>query len=576
MVTRKLLGVSAVAVLVSVLNAIKPLTIDDPVYHRYAVHFSENPCDPYGFELNKHEPAMQVLAPPVLLYAWAGAIRLLGDTVWQCKLLVLMPFSLALALALHDLFRRFCPGLEGRLTAVTLLSPALLPSWNFMLDLPALALALSAITLFHRAVERASWGLAAGAGLIAGVAMQTKYSAFAAPVVMLWLGCLRRDWGRGLVAAGLAAVVFAAWEIWLVHVYGVSHFAYAAGAQAQPLLHKARLLLPLISNLGGVAPWLLLLALAALGMRRGTVLASLAVVGAFLLIALVPERYQLLRIDPAGRSAGLPLPNLLFGMLGAALAWALGVTWWRLWMQRRMNPDLSTREDLPSGPGIVPEPMRWEYQSATTFLCGWLFLEFVGYFVLSPFPAVRRVLALQVVATLLVGRSAVTATGGTGTRPILGWGLALGIVLGFGYWFVDFHEAAVDRLSAERAARWIQRQPSGAGIRFTGEFGFCFHAERMGMHAVEDDHPPAADWIVVAPSDDPLPEYVAGRACHELVFSDRLPLRTKVAFYAGGKPIEHLGGPRAVVRIYAPVRVALLERPEPRGNLSSAEAQASR
>ena len=55
-------------------------------------------------------------------------------------------------------------------------APAFLPSWNLMLDMPALALTLGALALFVRAATRQSIGWAVCAGLAAGLAAQTKYN----------------------------------------------------------------------------------------------------------------------------------------------------------------------------------------------------------------------------------------------------------------------------------------------------------------------------------------------------------------------------------------------------------------
>ncbi len=40
-----------VALLFTLLNAPKPLIIDDPAYFYYARHIAEHPTDPYGFEI---------------------------------------------------------------------------------------------------------------------------------------------------------------------------------------------------------------------------------------------------------------------------------------------------------------------------------------------------------------------------------------------------------------------------------------------------------------------------------------------------------------------------------------------
>src|SRR6266851_1336269 len=146
------------AVLYTGLNACKPLHIDDTAYYWYARQISQHPFDPYGFTLlwyDEPNEANDILAPPVFPAWWALCIRLFGEVPLLWKL-GLLPWCLLLTMALHALFRRFATGLEMSLTWLTMLSPALLPSLNLMLDVPALALSLSAICLFLGACDRNS------------------------------------------------------------------------------------------------------------------------------------------------------------------------------------------------------------------------------------------------------------------------------------------------------------------------------------------------------------------------------------------------------------------------------------
>src|SRR5207248_233641 len=94
-------------------------------------------------------------------------------------------FALLFILALDALFSRFAQGLETPLVWMTVLSPTFLPSLNLMLDVPALGLSLFALVVFFRACDRHSLSRAIGAGLLAGLAMETKYTSFLAPAVML-------------------------------------------------------------------------------------------------------------------------------------------------------------------------------------------------------------------------------------------------------------------------------------------------------------------------------------------------------------------------------------------------------
>src|SRR5260370_31755242 len=102
-------------------------------------------------------------------------MRLFGENVPLLKLWVL-PFALILSFALFALLRRFAPGMEAPALVATVLSPAVLPAFNFMLDLPELALALAAVAIFLRALDSRSSTLAIAAGPAAGPACPTKHT----------------------------------------------------------------------------------------------------------------------------------------------------------------------------------------------------------------------------------------------------------------------------------------------------------------------------------------------------------------------------------------------------------------
>src|SRR5262249_26947003 len=129
----------ALAVLVALANAAKPVTVDDTAYLTYARHIAENPTDPYGFTVFWYaapEPAMQVLAPPVVPYWLAVGLRIVGDSPPLLKLW-LFPFVYLLAWALRALLVRFARGSEDFAFPLLMLSPAVLPTVNLMLDIPA-------------------------------------------------------------------------------------------------------------------------------------------------------------------------------------------------------------------------------------------------------------------------------------------------------------------------------------------------------------------------------------------------------------------------------------------------------
>src|SRR5712691_1608796 len=99
------------ALLFTTLNAFKPLCVDDTLYHYHAQQLAQNPGSPYGFRIfwyDRPEPAVQVLAPVMMEYWWAAAIKFFGERPFLWKLWML-PYALLLVFALHTLLRRFAP-----------------------------------------------------------------------------------------------------------------------------------------------------------------------------------------------------------------------------------------------------------------------------------------------------------------------------------------------------------------------------------------------------------------------------------------------------------------------------------
>src|SRR5262249_12257888 len=155
----------------------------------------------------------------LLLYWWAAGIRLFGENPFLWKVW-LLPISLVLVFALHALARRFARGIDGPLVCLIVLSPSLLPGLNLMLDVPALALGLAALARFLRALDRDATGAALLAGVVAGLAMQSKYTALVTPAVLLLGAGLCRRLRLGALAAAAALAVFAGWEVFIALRHG--------------------------------------------------------------------------------------------------------------------------------------------------------------------------------------------------------------------------------------------------------------------------------------------------------------------------------------------------------------------
>jgi hypothetical protein len=512
----------AIALTVTVLNALKPFAVDDTAYSLYAEHLTHAPLDPYGFQFLS-TPAMETLAPPAFSYYLAAMMCLFGEQPIAWKL-ALFPLSLLLVVALHALFRRLASGAELSLTALVALSPVCLPCWNCMLDLPALALSLSALALYLMACDRSSLALALLAGLLGGLAMETKYTAFTIPIVVLLHGVLYRRLRLAFGASALMVGLFVVCEAWIAQRYGVSHFVWHLTHKrpGNPLL-KLRLILPFVSLLGLVTPWLLWLSLTALGARLRTLVAvGLAYVGIVLAVALVPESWQVLVRAPEGWSR-LDLSGLLYALSGVMVG-VFGV----LVLARRFHETDRRREVL--------------------FLAGWVGIELIAYFALTPFPAVRRLIGLCVVGTLVVGGLAARV----GQREVVRGVAVAGIVLGLAFHVLDAWEAHRNREGIERAAQRIRDVEPDACIWYGGLGGTgMFYARRAGMLSYSDSPTEPGDWFVV--EDDvprPPPSDWEAELRDTIVLGGGPSLSTMPSFHAGGTGLVHHEGPRTTVLLY--------------------------
>ena len=448
----------AAAVLIG-LNAAKPLVIDDAAYHAYAEQIREHPTDPYGFEVfwgNAPQPARDVLAPPVVPYWWAGALALFGESVVAAKL-SLLPFALALALSAWSLGRRFARGAEAPLVWLVTLSPAVAPSFNMMLDVPALALSLAALAVFAHAAQREQAAVALLAGVLAGVAIETKYTAATGFAALAVYGLYFHRLRYVLIAAAGTAAVFLGWEALMSARYGESHFLHhvfdkgdaTAAAQASVWLVGG------LALLGSVAAGPALLSVYARG-RFG--LASLlggATVAVFVGLLLVPaEREARFTLVPALSDA--PPELWLLGTLGLAFSACIGPVWWSAW-----------RDDDPKA----------------RFLAAWVLLEVAGFFVLSPFLALRRLIG-PVTALAFLCMAALVGKQPEHHTRLAARVAALGVALGLVFALADLSDARSRRAAFDAAWTELEaRRAAGSEgqVWYVGHWGFQYLAERAGM-----------------------------------------------------------------------------------------------
>jgi hypothetical protein len=179
----------ALALALTIAAGLKPILWDDEVYFQFARFIAGHPLDPYRAPIwvaGHTGDGLHVLAPPFLLYWWAGAIALIGNDP-SATAVALIPFAVIYVWSFHSLASRFAPALAMPLTVMASLSPWPLVTISYMLDFPAMALELAALALFVQGTETRSRSLVLAAGVSAGLAMETKYNAVGiVGTVLVW------------------------------------------------------------------------------------------------------------------------------------------------------------------------------------------------------------------------------------------------------------------------------------------------------------------------------------------------------------------------------------------------------
>ena len=148
------------AIALTVAAMLKPILWDDEVYFQFARYIAQHPFDPYAARIwvNGHSlDGLYVLAPPVLLYWWAGAISLFGPSICVSAI-AMFPFAAAYTISFYNLARRFAPELALPLTVMATISPWALVTTGYMLDFPAVALGLASLSLFVAGSDRGAPG----------------------------------------------------------------------------------------------------------------------------------------------------------------------------------------------------------------------------------------------------------------------------------------------------------------------------------------------------------------------------------------------------------------------------------
>jgi hypothetical protein len=430
-----------------------------------------------------------------------------------------------------------------------------LPSFNLMLDVPALALSLASISLFMSACDGGRWGRVVIAGLLAGLAVQTKQTSVTAVAVLLAYGMLFARIRMALLAAAVATVVFVGWELLMFLQYGDSHFLYARAVRAGIVSLRGIGLLGLgfLSLLGGLAPVAAPLGLLGLPGRRWLVPGSILL--ASLAFAAIPlfsaESIPHLHMSP--QLKGAPPEQYVFTALGCGvLLVALAVGW------RLLAEPGGSGEVTGGAVSDLPETDASTARRIDPFLLGWLLIELLGCYAIWTYLASRHLIRLALVLLLLCGRAAAASQSAGGVRRALRWVVAWGVGVGLLFYAADLSDAlarrgAVLRAADQLAARGVD--PERERVWYLGHWGFQFYAESLGMEPVVpgSSRLEAGDWLVAPDGVSRQPVWIpTTRVTREALVESRSPWpwSSIPSLYAGPIPLRSQPEAQLVVSIY--------------------------
>ncbi len=535
------LHILTIAILLTGLNILKPVHIDDTPFLTYAKEFSQHPLHPYQFEYGSPHisSANNLLNPPVHLY-WMGlGMALFSDDLIFLKCW-LLPYLVVLTYSLSALLRRFAPTYQVPLLWLCAFSPVVLPSINYMLDIPVWSLSLFALVCTMKATERRSWGWALLAGVVIGLALQTKYIAMA-HLATLGVWCvLQRQTLRGVVIVGLGLSVAVGWELYLVSIQGRSHFITQFNQRkGGGALRVARLLFPLFSQVAGVVPAVVLLGLRSFGWKpiRLFLVLSVYVLG-YVLFAFLPSQGAILSKED-GKSA-LCLSNIIYAVFAIYSVGALLAIAWTISQKWSSRPKSEKR--------------LWGFFGV------WLILEIAGYFALSPFPAVRRVIGIIFVFTFGVSYFAESR------RPSRSWVYGATIfqmVLAAFFFTVDVLDTRASREQARQLAQKLRaEQQEGQSVWYVDWYGFGYYLYESGCKplTVNALRPKVGDTLLMR--EEIELERIVRESGIEIEKSGEhwlnsgCPYRVSMGYYGGRTPIESQGLGQYRVCIYRITQVS--------------------
>lgn len=442
----------------------KAYHIDDVLYLMVAEQIRHDPLRPYGdkdrtyilWDSEDGNPGSLFHTdynPPLWKYVLAAAIEILGDQEWKLHLVSALAVFLA-AWPIYLLARRWTSR-PVWCVAMILWSPFFLPGQNLMIEPFLLCLASWSTYWLARSWENGNAMASLAAGVLAGAAVITKYTA-GVLLGVYGLGGLIFGKPRSLLALASAGGVMGLWMAHNAMIYGQQHLGdHGVTFHASEWPVRALTVLRII---GAVSIfWPMLLHRLWMQGAAGRWALALVMAGSVLCGCLdLQQAHATFRGWGIQTRLGLRWHFVVFTSLGAATVLSLAVG---------------------SILDMARDPRKWASERTERFLEVWIGAMLMFNVTSVPFNAVRHLLLAFVPMTWLAARRYPADR-----RMAPGLCLIASTALGVSLALADYEFAALHRTLASTTLRRDVESKASAGnhLWYTGNWGWVYYASRQG------------------------------------------------------------------------------------------------
>ena len=453
--------------------------MDDPLFVWSAAWIQRHPGDCFGFVVNwfgVETPMTQAnYNPPTTSYCLALAASLLG---WQEIALhgTFLLAAFAAAAGIYHLAKAWCKRPLMATVAAIFTPVFLVCGTTLMCDVLMLAFLVWAMVMWESGLKSGKLLPLLAAGLLAGLAVLTKYSAFSFLALLFILGVLRkRKAGLWLLGLAVPVAMLAVYELITAKMYGQGLFSSASQYASE---HRyvfvngwvQTVMIGLAFTGGCLLPVLFYAPL--LWPRRIWITGGLLIFGVSMTAVLVLNKLGPINVATEnGIHWCFLIQMALLATGGLHLLLLTALEWWR-------------RHDVTSA-----------------VLALWIYGTFLFATVLNWTVSARSLLPMVPAAAILLMRRLDSEYRPPATNFRLLWPVAPAAAAALSVATADFHLANSARSAGQQIV--AKYQTSGARLWFQGHWGFQFYMQELGAQPVDfaESVLQAAD-ILVVPSNN--------------------------------------------------------------------------